>query len=164
MTKLYVSRYSNKELSKTDMPKVGISLGKPKFKIDYNIEGYVYLLAPPRELFRCENKDYFGKKYKEALSKHGIEKIKLALSRYGYGKAEEMILLCFEDVTKGISDWCHRTMFAEWWEEQTGEKVEEYPDFTTEAAKKKEKELKEKAKAEKEAKEAEADRVQIKLF
>jgi hypothetical protein len=34
-----------------------------------------------------------------------------------------VLLLCYEDVLAG--DWCHRKVFAEWWQEQTGQVVEE---------------------------------------
>ena len=40
-------------------------------------------------------------------------------------------LLCYEDVRKGESDWCHRTMFAKWWFEKTGEVIPELPDPST---------------------------------
>lgn len=38
------------------------------------------------------------------------------------GKA--LVFLCFEDLTKD-GEWCHRRMFAEWWQRKTGMKVEE---------------------------------------
>jgi hypothetical protein len=38
--------------------------------------------------------------------------------------AKGVVLLCFEDLSKP-GEWCHRRAFATWWEEQTGEKVEE---------------------------------------
>jgi hypothetical protein len=36
---------------------------------------------------------------------------------------EALALLCFEDVHAG--QVCHRRMFAQWWEERTGQRVEE---------------------------------------
>ena len=45
-----------------------------------------------------------------------------------------MILLCYEDVTNP-DEWCHRTVFAKWWEDNTGETVEEYRDNATYRAK-----------------------------
>ena len=40
---------------------------------------------------------------------------------------KELVLLCYEDV-RVPGDWCHRTVFAEWWAEQTGELIEELYD------------------------------------
>ena len=40
----------------------------------------------------------------------------------------DVVLLCYEDVRKGESDWCHRTIFADWWQEKTGEVIPELPD------------------------------------
>ena len=44
---------------------------------------------------------------------------------------KDIVLLCYEDVRKGESDWCHRTMFAKWWFEKTGEVIPELPDPST---------------------------------
>ena len=42
-------------------------------------------------------------------------------------EGKELVLLCYEDV-RVPGDWCHRTVFAEWWAEQTGELIEELYD------------------------------------
>jgi hypothetical protein len=39
------------------------------------------------------------------------------------------VLLCFEDVHRDGEGACHRRTFARWWEEQTGEVVEELPAY-----------------------------------
>ena len=48
-----------------------------------------------------------------------------------YAKAQEedkkLVLLCFEDIRKP-ENWCHRTLFAEWWLAHTGEVIEEMPE------------------------------------
>ena len=37
---------------------------------------------------------------------------------------QDAVLLCYEDVHKeGV--WCHRQIFAAWWQEQTGKVVSE---------------------------------------
>jgi hypothetical protein len=38
--------------------------------------------------------------------------------------SEGVVLLCFEDLTKP-GEWCHRRSFAAWWDEKTGQKVDE---------------------------------------
>ena len=42
-------------------------------------------------------------------------------------EGKELVLLCYEDV-RVPGGWCHRTVFAEWWAEQTGELIEELYD------------------------------------
>ena len=34
-------------------------------------------------------------------------------------EGKELVLLCYEDV-RVPGDWCHRTVFAEWWAEKPG--------------------------------------------
>ena len=46
------------------------------------------------------------------------------------------MLLCYEDV-RIPEDWCHRTVFAEWWAENTGEEIRELPDLMPPKEKKK---------------------------
>ena len=38
------------------------------------------------------------------------------------------MLLCFEDIRKGAWNWCHRNIFASWWEQNTGEIISELQD------------------------------------
>lgn len=133
MTKLYVSRYSNKCLAETNAVKVGISLGLPKFKKNYELAGSDFSLAPKRSMFNLA-KPIFEERYRRQMDSLGVKRIKEELSRFGYGKVDEMILLCYEDVTNP-DEWCHRTVFAKWWEDNTGETVEEYRDNATYRAK-----------------------------
>lgn len=42
-------------------------------------------------------------------------------------EGKDVVLCCYEDVRKP-NEWCHRLVFAEWWYEKTGEKIEELPD------------------------------------
>ena len=35
-----------------------------------------------------------------------------------------LVLLCFEDLSKP-GEWCHRSIFATWWKEVTGDEVRE---------------------------------------
>lgn len=130
MTKLYVSRYSNKSLAKSKAVIVGITRGMPRFKLAFPLRGNILLIAPPRAIFNMTDKAAFKRKYFEYLDSVGIEEIKKALEMFGYGYEREMVLLCYEDVTceDPNKNWCHRTMFAEWWALKTGQAVTEYPD------------------------------------
>ena len=42
-------------------------------------------------------------------------------------EGKDLVLLCYEDV-RNPEDWCHRTMFAQWYCEHTGEIIEELKD------------------------------------
>ena len=42
-------------------------------------------------------------------------------------EGKDLVLLCYEDV-RNLEDWCHRTMFAQWYCEHTGEIIEELKD------------------------------------
>ena len=54
-------------------------------------------------------------------------------------EGKELVLLCFEDI-RIPSDWCHRTVFAQWWAEKTGEIIEELYDPNQPKGKRKTKE------------------------
>jgi hypothetical protein len=129
-TKLYISRYSNKDLAKSQAVKVGITRGEPRFKLSFSLKGNITLLAPPRSIFNMTDKAAFRRKYFEYLDGVGVSEAKRVLEQFGYGVEKEMVLLCYEDTTcdDPRKNWCHRTMFAEWWAKNTGQIVEEYPD------------------------------------
>lgn len=42
-------------------------------------------------------------------------------------EGKELVFLCYEDV-RIPEDWCHRTVFGQWYCEQTGEIIKELPD------------------------------------
>lgn len=121
--KVWVSRYSNKELNDEKYKKIGISLGKPRFKIGYKLEGQLYSLAPGRDYFRAPE-DVFIERYREGLDKLGIEKVMSILEQVAE-ENRDLVLLCFEDVDK---DMCHRTLLADWIGEQMGVKPLELQD------------------------------------
>lgn len=65
----------------------------------------------------------FTERYRAMLDSHGVARIRTELetiSQLNGGK--DIVLLCFDDVSKGL---CHRTIFAQWWQEKTGEEVKE---------------------------------------
>lgn len=80
-------------------------------------------------------------------------------------EGKELVLLCYEDV-RVPGDWCHRTVFAEWWAEQTGELIEELYDPSEPKVKKPavKKESKEPVKKAVEARKEEPGYEQLSLF
>lgn len=120
-SKVYTSRYANKELNNDKYVVVAISLGLPKFKINYNIDIQVYSLAPGRDYFRSGNNDYFTSRYREDLEALGVNEVINILSAVAQ-EGKDIVLLCFEDINKEL---CHRTILAEWFKEKTGQEIVE---------------------------------------
>ncbi len=128
---IYTSRYSNPELKTGKYTAIRISLGSPRWQVGYTIAGAINHLMPYGLLGTYDNdKLGYEREYRKLLDKAGIEAIKTQLEEYTkLGK--DVVLLCYEDIRKGENDWCHRTMFASWWKEKTGEVIEELFDPTT---------------------------------
>jgi hypothetical protein len=66
--------------------------------------------------------------YLARLEKLGVEEIRRQLveisARHG---GKDLVLLCYEDVLREGDHVCHRRAFSSWWEEKTGEVVDELP-------------------------------------
>lgn len=125
---IYTGRYSDKRLNNDNYFIVGISRGKPKFKIDYTIDTQLYLLAPTRDMWGKIGEE-FTELYVDYLNKN-IEKICYIvgkLKREANSQGKDLVLLCFEDLNKGKT--CHRTRFKNWYEEVTKEEVIELDDI-----------------------------------
>ncbi len=127
---IYTSRYSNPELKTGKYTAVRISIGSPRWNTGYTISGAINSLMPRGLLGVYDNdKQGYEREYKKILEKAGVSAISNQLNEFAkLGK--DVVLLCYEDIRKGENDWCHRTMFAEWWKEKTGEVIEELFDPT----------------------------------
>ena len=126
---IWTSRYSNRELQSGKYYPVGISLGVPKWPVGYEIKEQCYSLAPKGYMLNLEKEQYRAEYFKK-LENIGNEKIVDIVSRLdnrAQSEGKELVLLCYEDV-RLPDDWCHRTMFAEWWAENVGEEIQELPD------------------------------------
>ena len=78
-------------------------------------------------MVKMTDKDAYKTLYLKQLNDLGIEKVQQALTEIADGKP--VILLCFEKL-RSPEEWCHRTMFAEWYEQQTGQKIVEFDGAT----------------------------------
>ena len=126
---IWISRYSNKELQSGKYYPVGISIGTPKFPLGYTLRKQCYSLAPKGYMLNMEL-ERFKPAYYEKLEGIGTDRIIDMVQRMdeeARAEGKELVLLCYEDV-RVPGDWCHRTVFAEWWAEQTGELIEELLD------------------------------------
>jgi len=127
--RLATSRYANHGvIRESGMTPVGITLGEPKFPLHYELAGNLRLLAPTRDSFGCED---FADRYLARLDAKGLERIEGVLRRYVHGYRARpgghgVVLLCFECVQAG--EFCHRRLFADWWQAATGDEVHELLD------------------------------------
>lgn len=123
---ILTGRYSNKCLKEDGYYPVGISIGKPRFPTGYEIREQCYALAPKGFMLKMEFEPY-KEAYFQKLEDIGVDKVIGIVQRLEARAADEgkdLVLLCFEDIRKP-DQWCHRTLFAEWWLAHTGEVIEE---------------------------------------
>jgi hypothetical protein len=103
---------------------VRTTVGAPRFRLGYELAGNVGMLAP-HGLRSIEDEVEFEAHYRARLEGFGLEKIRAALEDVARAAGTEaVVLLCFEDLDDPTQS-CHRTIFAGWWREQTGEDVKE---------------------------------------
>ena len=119
------ARFKNKDLVNDRYVKVAITVGMPKFKLQYELAGRIKSLAP-WSLMKVNDRQEFTRKYFEILDRIGVTRILAEIKKYE-SNGKEIVLLCYEDVSGG-RNWCHRLVFAEWWLQKTGEVVEELPE------------------------------------
>ncbi len=122
---LYTARYSNKNLAAHPGAKVRITIGYPRFKLAYPLAGTIHDLAPERSMFGRTEAEFtvLYRARLEALG--GVQYFdQLLRATAQQAGADALVLLCFEDLRKADL-FCHRRVFAAWWEEQTGQPVEE---------------------------------------
>jgi hypothetical protein len=112
-------------LNRTKFFLVRTSLGSPRFlKCDENAQ----FLAPDREWLDLSESAY-RRKYIAKLNKFGVPAFKSEFSKIQKAAGKrEIVLLCYESLSPekvAEGQFCHRRIFADWWEQQTGEKVAE---------------------------------------
>jgi len=73
----------------------------------------------------------FEQAYDRRLTRHGVDQIDRLLGELVRSYAPKPIVLCcYEDVSNDKPNGyqsCHRRLFANWWEDQTGDRIDEYP-------------------------------------
>lgn len=124
--RIFTSRYSFK--IPQEFQAVSISVGKPKWQLPYSLEIYDKL-APYGVFNKYNDEEPYKKAYFERLDKYGVAQIRKDLEQISNKNGgKDVVLLCYENLSKPEL-WCHRTHFAEWWFEQTGEIIQELEDY-----------------------------------
>jgi hypothetical protein len=123
--KLSTSRYAAKKLIQDagGVP-VRTSIGMPRFSPGYDVTAKLMDLAPAYVMLKMPKDEYQGV-YRARLERVGVDVLRMQMRSICEAQQNDhLIFLCFENLGEP-GTWCHRRMFAEWWEEKTGEKVEE---------------------------------------
>lgn len=113
----YFSRQRKMELP--DTAYMSIAVSNPRYKVPYKIIDFK--LLKPYGIFKVYEGEEYRQKYFERLDGYGVEKIRKIMTELSGGH-ENIILMCHEK----DKNECHRSMFAEWWEKNTGEKIPEF--------------------------------------
>lgn len=129
MAKIYTSRFSNPELATGKYTVCGIVRGLPKFPLRYTLAGNIIQFAPPGYLFNEYDRERFTPRYFQHMNKTVGKALAQKILDDYLSMGKDVVLCCYEDVRKP-KEWCHRLVFAEWYEQQTGIRIEELPDPT----------------------------------
>lgn len=125
--RLYTSRWQNRDLERLDAVAVGISRGTPRFPVRYRYRRLPDLY-PDGWMFGIEDDARFNEAYRKKLDRLGVDRIAEGLARISREEGgKPLALLCYEADPAS----CHRSAFASWWFEQTGQVVEELSAITS---------------------------------
>jgi hypothetical protein len=118
------SRYFHTALVKeSGLVPLATTVGNPKGRLGFELGGSVQPVAP-HGAFRIEDEAEFRQVYTARLDSFGVEAIGRLFAAFADAyNAEGVVVLCFCDVNG--PGFCHRRVFAEWWEEKTGQEVPE---------------------------------------
>jgi hypothetical protein len=120
---IFTSYYASRKLDRNKHFLVRTSIGSPRFlKCDCTMMS----LAPERGMLGLDG-DTYQRRYLALLEKTGAPAITAELrriTRQAAGKTP--VLLCFEAL-RSPDQFCHRRMFAKWYEEKTGTVIPELP-------------------------------------
>lgn len=95
-------------------------------------------IMPDGWMLNIEDEMEYRRTYFEKLNRIGLDTLKgdadyLASQwqRMDGRKPDRLVLMCYEKLSKP-GNWCHRTMFADWWEMMTEQFVGEFGALPTE--------------------------------
>ncbi|MCF6159415.1 MAG: hypothetical protein E3K32_12800 [wastewater metagenome] len=126
---IYTSYYTNKKIADLNVTPVGISLDVPA-NLVFEVPFYIEEIAPSETMIYYSYQMY-RTVYLSKLESVSVDRLKKRFQEVlnfggGGGPAEgkDLVLLCIEDLSH-MGDWCHRRIFAEWWQKKTGQVVKE---------------------------------------
>ncbi|MFJ9745731.1 ParB/RepB/Spo0J family partition protein [Streptomyces chartreusis] len=93
---------------------VRTTVGRPRFRLGYELTAHARTLTPTRDLLKIEDEAAYEAGYRALLGTRGADAIRTELegiaAQHGNGR---LVLLCFDRLDKPNS-WCHRTHAARW--------------------------------------------------
>lgn len=121
---IYTGRYQYKHLSDTKHRAIRTTRGAPRFQLSYTLHKTLWEIAPPREAFGLPL-EAFREVYFAHLDAVGVERIIALLdAEERLAKGRPVVLLCF---CGDDHEFCHRWLFAEWFEREAGVRIDELP-------------------------------------
>ncbi len=128
--RLFTARFANKTLVDHPAAKVRITLGHPRFRLNYELAGKIPDLAPTREMFNKTEVDFTALYTALLIERGGIEHLTQRFASVtAAAGTDDLVLLCFERLTPPTPGvFCHRRVFAEWWTAATKQPVLELPE------------------------------------
>lgn len=113
-TRLFTSRWADRDLAHLACQPVGISRGVPRFKTGYRYK-MARELAPNDTAWNAPAWEGFAAAYRQQLEEIGLEAIVGRLERISEeAGGQPLVLLCFES----SPDDCHRGLLTAWLREQ----------------------------------------------
>ncbi|MFD3851668.1 hypothetical protein ACFWVB_38220 [Streptomyces microflavus] len=129
MTTLELATCTYQEFTPDMGTPVRSTAGHPRFPLAYQLGGHAKLITPTRDLLKINARDAYEFGYRRLLNGNGLDNIRRELARIAAASPVDgpLVLLCFDrfDKLSPPDDWCHRSMFARWYTEQTGDEVPE---------------------------------------
>jgi hypothetical protein len=121
---IWTSRYANRNLAHLPVSPIVASIGYPRFRLAYRPTGRAMLLMPTREMLSLDP-DRFAEMYLQRLEQAGVDRIRAELREQSDPRLGPPCVLCFEWLFTGPPDrhFCHRRLFAAYWQDKTGEPV-----------------------------------------
>jgi hypothetical protein len=103
---------------------VRASLGTPRWIHRDEPWPYVSEITPRRSYLNAPYDEYEAA-YLHQLAHNGVDRIGRRFRELSVQhQAQRLVVLCFEKLSKPGAE-CHRSLFAAWWEQQTGQPVAE---------------------------------------
>ena len=115
---IYTSYFSKKKEDFENTAYCSIAVYNPRYALNYELKNANSI--KPYGVFKKYTGEEYVEKYIERLERVGVDRIYDDLIS-AQGDKENLVLMCYE---KDQND-CHRSMFAKWWREKTGEIIEE---------------------------------------
>lgn len=118
------SYYQNRRIDPAIHAVIQTSLGHPRFpKVNYPVAHWEEIMPDPAMLALAFPE--YRTAYRAKLDAIGLPTIREGLAELvAMNAPREPLLCCFESL-KTPGQFCHRRIFAEWFEEQTGEEIPE---------------------------------------